>query len=56
MKNKSIIINGDLHERFKVFCRGKSMKIGAVVEDLIELFLNKPKEIQNKIDELKNSK
>jgi hypothetical protein len=56
MKNKSIIISGDLHERFKIFCRGKSMKIGGVVEDLIELFLEKPREIQNKIDEIKNKK
>ncbi len=56
MKNKSIIISGDVHEKLKIFCRGKNMKIGAVVEDLIKLFLEKPKEIQNKVDEIKNIK
>jgi hypothetical protein len=52
-KPKSIIIDGNLHNRFKMFCKGKSMKIGGVIEDLIRLYLNEPKEIQKRIDELK---
>ncbi len=55
-KNKSIIIDGELHHKFKIFCKGKSMKIGGVVENLINLFLKKPKEIQKEIDELKEEK
>jgi hypothetical protein len=34
-------------------CKGKSMKIGAVIEDLIQLYLNNPKGIQKMIDEFK---
>jgi hypothetical protein len=52
-KPKSIIIDGGLHNRFKVLCKGKSMKIGGVIEDLIRLYLRDPKETQKKIDELK---
>lgn len=52
-KPKSIIIEGDLHSRFKLLCRGKSMKIGAVIEDLIGLYLENPKLVQKMIDELK---
>jgi hypothetical protein len=52
-KPKSIIIEGDLHNRFKLLCKGKSMKIGAVIEDLIQLYLNNPKEVQKMIDEFK---
>jgi hypothetical protein len=52
-KPKSIIIDGNLHNRFKMFCKGKSMKIGGVIEDLIRLYLNEPKETQKRIDELK---
>lgn len=53
-KNKSIIIDGELHKKFKTFCRGKSIKIGGIVEDLIKVFLIKYKEIQKLIDEVKN--
>ena len=52
-KPKSIIIDGDLHSRFKMLCKGKSMKIGGVIEDLIKLYLNNPKDIQKIIDEQK---
>lgn len=54
-KLKSIIIDGDLHKRFKLFCRGKSLKIGAVTEDLIRLYLHKRTELQKMIDDLKDS-
>jgi hypothetical protein len=52
-KPKSVIIEGDLHNKFKMLCKGKSMKIGAVIEDLIKLYLDNPKVIQKMIDELK---
>lgn len=52
-KNKSIIIDGNLHEKFKVFCRGKNMKIGGVVEDLIQLYLNNYAVVRKLIEENK---
>lgn len=55
-KNKSIIIDGELHKKFKLFCKGKSIKIGGIVEDLIKVFLVKYKEIQKLIDDVKNEK
>jgi hypothetical protein len=54
-KPKSIIIDGDLHNRFKMLCKGKSMKIGGVIEDLIKLYLDNPKGLQKMIDENKES-
>jgi hypothetical protein len=53
-KPKSIIIDGDLHNRFKVLCKGKNMKIGGVIEDLIRLYLLNPKKIQSLIEELRD--
>lgn len=50
-KPKSVIINGNLHYNFKIFCKGKSMKIGGVIENLIRLYLDDPKRIQKMIDE-----
>jgi hypothetical protein len=55
-KPKSIIIEGELHDAFKLLCKGKSMKIGAVVEDLIKLYLRDPKNLQRMIDEMKDEK
>ena len=52
-KPKSIIIDGDLHSRFKMLCKGKSMKIGGVIEDLIRLYLHNPKKVQTMIEESK---
>jgi hypothetical protein len=52
-KLKSIIISGDLHYRFKIFCKGKSLKIGAVIEDLMALYLHDSKTLQKMIDEEK---
>jgi hypothetical protein len=52
-KPKSIIIDGKLHNQFKILCKGKSLKIGGVIEDLIKLYLRTPKEIQKQIDEIK---
>jgi hypothetical protein len=53
VKPKSIIIDGSLHNKFKVLCKGKSMKIGGVIEDLIRVYLNNPKEVQEMINEYK---
>lgn len=50
VKPKSIIIDGELHNKFKILCKGKCMKIGGVIEDLIKLYLKNPKEIQALID------
>jgi hypothetical protein len=52
-KPKSIIINGDLHNKFKTLCKGKSLKIGGVIEDLIRLYLWNPQRIQIMIEESK---
>ena len=54
-KSKSVIINGDVHGDFKLFCKGKSLKVGGVIEDLIRLYLNDPKTIQKLIDEVKDN-
>lgn len=54
-KPKSIIIDGDLHYRFKMLCKGKSLKIGGVIEELITLYLHDPKKIQIMIEELNQS-
>ena len=55
IKPKSVIINGDLHGRFKLQCKGRCLKIGGVIEDLIKLYLNDPRGIQKVIDEHKDS-
>jgi hypothetical protein len=47
---KSVIINGLLHNRLKVFCKGKSLKMGGIIENLIELYLKQSKEIQIMIE------
>lgn len=52
-KPKSVIIDGNIHSRFKLLCKGKSLKIGGVIEDLIELYLKDPKKIQKMIEESK---
>jgi len=51
LKPKSVIIDGQLHKDFKKLCKGKNLKIGAVIEDLIHLFLNDPKQIQSLIED-----
>jgi hypothetical protein len=52
-KPKSVIVDGELHNRFKVMCKGKSMKIGGVIEDLMKLYLVNPRITQKMIDEIK---
>ena len=53
IKSKSIIIDGNIHYDFKTLCKGKSMKIGGVIEDLIRLYLDNPTHTQRLIDEVK---
>jgi hypothetical protein len=54
-KPKSIIIDGNLHYRFKILCKGKSLKIGGLIEDLIQLYISNPKVVQDLIDKNKNN-
>ena len=56
VKSKSVIINGNVHFDFKKFCKGKSLKLGGVIEDLIILYLDNPQSIQKLIDEVKDNK
>jgi len=53
---KSIIIDGKLHYSFKMLCKGKSMKIGGLIEDLIRVYISNPKNTQKMIDDLKEIK
>ena len=53
-KSKSVIIDGDLHYDFKVFCKGKSLKIGGVIEDLIKIYLDNPKTVRRMIEDYKD--
>ena len=50
-KSKSIIIDGNLHYKLKMFCKSRGLKIGAIIEDLIKLYLSDSKTIQKMIDE-----
>lgn len=52
-KPKSIIIDGETHQKFKMFCKGKSLKMGALVEDLLTLYMTKRHFIQEEIDKIK---
>lgn len=54
-KAKSVIINEDVHSKLKNFCKGKSLKIGGVIEDLIVLYLKDHKTIEKLIDQNKDS-
>lgn len=53
-KSKSVIIDGDVHNKFKDFCKERSLKIGGVIEDLIQVYLSDPKVIQKLIDDQKD--
>ncbi|MFW6219288.1 MAG: hypothetical protein ACOC33_00340 [bacterium] len=46
IKPKSIIISGEHHLRLKKYCRGKALKIGALIENLIDDFLNDKKTLK----------
>ena len=51
-KQKSIIIDGELHNKLKLYCLGKGLKIGSVVTDLISLYIVDPKKCNELIEEL----
>jgi len=51
--SKSVIIDGELHAKMKNYCMGRKRKIGGIIENLIKLYLDNPKEIENLIDNLK---
>ena len=55
IKSKSVIIDGDVHGRFKEHCKNRSLKIGGIIENLIELYLDDPQEIQKLINESKRN-
>jgi len=52
-QSSSIIIDGEIHEKFKIFCKGKNLKIGGIVEKLIALYMSSYKEITKLIDDSK---
>jgi len=52
-KFKSVIIDGGLHYKFKMLCKGKSLKMGGLIEDLIRLYISNPKVVQKMIDDIK---
>ena len=56
IKSKSIIVTEVVHNDFKKLCKNKNLKIGALIEDLIKLYLSNPKIIQKLIDDLKESR
>lgn len=39
-KGTSIIVDIETHSRFKTFCKNKGLKVGFVVEDLLQLFID----------------
>jgi hypothetical protein len=53
-KPKSIIIDGELHYRFKTLCKGKNLKIGGVIEDLIKAYLYDTNGMQQVINSIKD--
>ena len=53
-KSKSIIVDGDLHYKFKMKCKSRNLKIGAVIEDLMYLYLNNPRKIEDIIEKIKS--
>jgi len=55
-KQKSIIIDGKLHGKLKLYCMGRGLKIGSVVSDLIALYLYNPKQCNELTEELDKSK
>jgi len=51
-KPKSVIINGDLHQQLKNHCKERSLKIGSIIQELIRLYLYKPKQLRDMIEEM----
>lgn len=54
VKPKSIIVDPEIHSRFKVFCKGKNFKIGGAIEDLMLAYIAEPRVVREIIDKLKD--
>lgn len=52
--SKSVIIDGQIHALLKNYCKGNNRKLGLLIENLIKLYLAKPKDIENLFDNLKS--
>lgn len=52
---KNVAICSNIHSKLKKHCKCKSLKIGGVVEELIEFYLINPKETQQIIDNYKDN-
>lgn len=50
LKNKSIIIDGDLHKDLKMYCAARNIKIGGIVNNIIKAYIKYPKEINKLIE------
>ena len=50
LKPKSIIVDGKLHKKLKSHCRSRALKIGSIVEELIDLYLTDPHSIVKLIE------
>lgn len=53
-KSKSVIIDGDIHDSLKKYCKGRSLKIGGVIEELAQFLLLNPKEVRKIIEDYKD--
>lgn len=53
-KPKSVIISRDIHNEFKNFCRGKNLKIGGVVENLMRYYIDNYSEITKLLEHSKS--
>lgn len=53
--SKSLIIDENRHKNLKEFCQTNSLKMGGVVELLIDLYLKDYKSVQKLIDDNKSS-
>jgi hypothetical protein len=51
---KSLIIDESLHYKLKIYCKGKNLKIGGLVENMIKAYLEDPKTFNNLIEKLNN--
>lgn len=47
---KSVIIDKDLHYKFKMYCKGKNLKIGGLIEDILKTYIRFPKEFNQLMD------
>ena len=46
----SIIVDINSHSRFKTFCKNKGLKVGFVVEDLLQLFIDEYEMVRKLIE------